>query len=289
MDDGARLARFIAGCERLLVLTGAGISTASGIPDYRDEAGAWKRTPPIDHREFVASAAMRQRYWARSMAGWPRFDNARPNATHDALAALERAGRIDLLITQNVDGLHQRAGSTRVIDLHGCLDTVICLDCAARQPRRTLQERLLAANPQALREGGAAPDGDADLPPEAYAGFAVPPCLTCGGVLKPDVVFFGDNVPRARVEAAFAALDRADGLLVLGSSLMVYSGYRFCERAHRRGIPIAAVNRGQTRADALLLLKITASCEDILPAALSTLAHEKATPQGGLAGLGQRA
>jgi NAD-dependent SIR2 family protein deacetylase len=258
------LAAFIARHRRLLVLTGAGCSTDSGIPDYRDADGQWKRTPPVDYRAFMAEPATRQRYWARSLLGWPRIGLARPNATHHALAALEAEGRVELLLTQNVDGLHQRAGSRTVIDLHGRLDAVCCMGCQARSTREHLQQRLRQANPGwEVRQAGTAPDGDADLDTD-FSGFQVPACERCGGILKPDVVFFGENVPRARVEAVHAHLRQADAVLVVGSSLMVYSGFRFVQAAARAGLPVAAINLGRTRADDLLELKIHAPCAQAL-------------------------
>jgi len=259
-----RLAAFIAGHRRLLVLTGAGCSTDSGIPDYRDADGQWKRTPPVDYRDFMADAGVRRRYWARSLLGWPRFGRAAPNAAHHALAALEAAGKVELLLTQNVDCLHQRAGSRNVIDLHGRLDQVRCMGCEARTPREALQQRLLQANPGwAALEAGTAPDGDADLEAD-FSAFAVPACSGCGGILKPDVVFFGENVPRGRVDAVHAHLQRSDAVLVVGSSLMVYSGFRFVTAAAKAGLPVAAVNLGRTRADDLLSLKLELPCAQAL-------------------------
>ena len=259
------LREFIDRHPRLFVLTGAGCSTDSGIPDYRDAEGAWKRQPPVQYPAFMAEAATRQRYWARSLVGWQYFGHARPNATHAALARLEAQGRVDVLVTQNVDGLHQQAGSQQVIDLHGRLDTVACQGCGDRSPRAVLQQRLEAANPGWVdRQARVGPDGDVDLEAEDFHRFVVPDCLLCGGVLKPDVVFFGEAVPRERVEAAYAAVDRADAVLVVGSSLMVYSGYRFVKTAAEAGKPIAAVNRGRTRADELLTLKIDAGCAETL-------------------------
>ncbi|MQP74524.1 NAD-dependent protein deacetylase [Stenotrophomonas sp. MYb238] len=259
-----RLAAFVATHRRLLLLTGAGCSTDSGIPDYRDGDGQWKRTPPVDYRAFMADAAVRRRYWARSLVGWPRFGQARPNATHHALAALEAAGRVELLLTQNVDGLHQRAGSRGVIDLHGRLDEVRCMGCGERSAREALQQRLLDANPAwAALQAAQAPDGDADLEGD-FSAFVVPGCMACGGLLKPDVVFFGENVPRERVAAVHAHLQRADAVLVVGSSLMVYSGFRFVDAAAKAGLPVAAVNLGRTRADALLSLKVEQPCAQAL-------------------------
>lgn len=242
---------------RLLVLTGAGCSTDCGIPDYRDANGDWKRPPPVTLQAFVGDVATRQRYWARSLIGWPLMARARPGPAHLALNRLERAGHVAQLLTQNVDGLHHGAGSQAVIDLHGRIDTVRCLACNARTPRAVLQQRLLQANPAwATLSARSAPDGDADLDGLDFSGFQVPPCTACGGLLKPDVVFFGESVPRARVDAAFAALARADALLIAGSSLMVYSGYRFARAAWEAGQPIAAVNLGRTRADDMLHLKL---------------------------------
>lgn len=258
------LTDFIARARRLFVLTGAGCSTASGIPDYRDTDGQWKRTQPVTYQAFMGEAATRQRYWARSLLGWARFGLARPNGTHQALAALEAQGSVELLLTQNVDGLHQQAGSHNVIDLHGRLDRVRCMACERRSARGELQHRLLDANPgwDAL-EAGIAPDGDADLETD-FSAFVVPDCSACGGLLKPDVVFFGENVPRERVAAVHAHLQQADAVLVVGSSLMVYSGFRFVQAAASAGIPVAALNRGRTRADALLAFKDERDCAQAL-------------------------
>lgn len=261
------LADFITSRQRLLVITGAGISTASGIPDYRDRDGAWKRPQPMTFQAFTASEAARRRYWARSLAGWPRFARARPNAAHQALATLQQRGRVQALVTQNVDGLHQAAGSTAVIDLHGRLDAVVCLGCARRSPRAAFQQALAAANPGwAGLPAGIAPDGDADLDELDFSGFRVPACAYCGGVLKPDVVFFGESVPRARVEAVHAHLQQSDGVLVVGSSLMVWSGLRFVRAAHAAGLPLAILNQGLTRADALASLKYEADIATTLAA-----------------------
>lgn len=257
MQDWSVLLDWVRRHPRLLVLTGAGCSTAAGIPDYRDTDGAWKRAAPMRYQLFVGQALARQRYWARSMAGWRTMALARPAQAHHALAQLEVAGHVELLVTQNVDGLHGQAGSGRVIDLHGRIDTVCCLACGQRTPRKRLQDELLRRNPLwANREALAAPDGDADLEALDFSGFDVPDCSACGGMLKPDVVFFGENVPRDRVAAVRAALARADALLVAGSSLMVYSGYRFVEDAIAACKPVVVVNRGRTRADAVLTFKV---------------------------------
>jgi NAD-dependent SIR2 family protein deacetylase len=263
----AALREFIEAHPRLAVITGAGVSTRSGIPDYRDEQGDWKRARPVEFQPFMKNLAVRQRYWARSTVGWPLISGARPNAAHHALARLESQGRVQLLITQNVDGLHAAAGSRKVIDLHGRLETVRCMSCPHRIQRGEFQRQLLADNPAwAEIEGRVAPDGDVDIEGRDYSGFIVPDCPECGGILKPDVVFFGENVPRERVERAFEGVASASALLIVGSSLMVYSGFRFAEAAAAAGKPIAAVNLGRTRADHLLALKISESCELVLEA-----------------------
>lgn len=259
------LQAFVARHERLFVITGAGVSTGSGIPDYRDRDGAWKRPPPISFQAFTGDDLIRRRYWARSLLGWSHFRHARPNGAHRALAGLEADGRIELLLTQNVDGLHQQAGSRRVVDLHGRIDAVRCLGCGAVTPRADLQDTLAARNPGwTALQAGVAPDGDADLDGHDFAAFDVPGCVRCGGMLKPDVVFFGESVPRERVAAAMAALSRSDAVLVAGSSLMVYSGFRFVRAAAAAGLPVAAVNLGRTRADDLLALKVQAPCAQAL-------------------------
>ncbi|MEP7206807.1 MAG: NAD-dependent protein deacetylase, partial [Casimicrobiaceae bacterium] len=262
------LRAFVARHRRLFVLTGAGISTDSGIPCYRDAAGVWQRSPPVLARDFIADHAVRQRYWARSMIGWPRIAAAHPNGGHAALARLEALGLTAAVVTQNVDGLHQRAGSVDPIELHGSLQRVICLGCGQRAARSSLQQAFERANPGFVTSCGAAalPDGDASLTAVHCAGFCVPDCSACGGMLKPDVVFFGEGVPRERVAMARDGLATADAMLVIGSSLMVYSGYRFCEWAVAGGKPIAIVNQGRTRADHLADLKIDGACTAILGA-----------------------
>jgi NAD-dependent SIR2 family protein deacetylase len=242
---------------RLFVLTGAGCSTPSGIPDYRDTEGKWKRSPPMHLPEFLSNEHARQRYWARSMAGWRSFHAARPNAVHRSLAQLEASGNCKTLVTQNVDGLHQRAGSQEVIDLHGRLDQVLCLDCGHKVPREHVQDALIEQNPDwHYVVSQIAPDGDVDLDQVDYASFEAPGCSLCRGRLKPDVVFFGENVPKLRVERALQALDAADALLVVGSSLMVYSGFRYARAAATATKPILIINQGQTRADDLADLKL---------------------------------
>jgi NAD-dependent SIR2 family protein deacetylase len=249
---------------RTTMLTGAGCSTGSGIPDYRG-TGRPTRRAPIQYREFLASEPTRRRYWARSMAGWPHVATARPNPAHHAIANLERDGWVAGVITQNVDGLHPAAGSQRVVELHGSLARVRCLDCDARSSRAELQDRMRAAN-AGWSDGMVAPDGDADLPDHCFADFKVQGCLRCGGVLKPDVVFFGETVPRPVVDAAWALLDEADLLLVVGSSLAVFSGFRFVIRASERGVPIAIMNRGPTRGDDRAALRLDGFVEELLPA-----------------------
>jgi NAD-dependent SIR2 family protein deacetylase len=266
IDKLQQLAAFLASHSRTLVLTGAGLSTASGIPDYRDKDGVRRGAQPVQGPDFRKHEAVRKRYWARSMLGWPQLAQAEPNPGHTALATLEADGAIASLITQNVDGLHQRAGSVRLTELHGNIHGVVCLDCHAHFPRAYVQTQLVRANP-ALAGATAlpAPDGDAHVEPAALADFEVPNCIYCAGTLKPDVVFFGDGVPADCTARAMKQIAQADALLVVGSSLTVFSGFRFCRIAQAAGKPIAAVNLGKTRADDLLALKLEASAEHVLP------------------------
>ncbi|HYN28489.1 MAG TPA: NAD-dependent protein deacetylase [Dermatophilaceae bacterium] len=256
------MAAVLAAHAPVLVLTGAGISTESGIPDYRGPDGT-RRVTPMQHGEFVGSSEARRRYWARSFLGWQRFSVAEPNAGHRALAALQRGGRVGTVITQNVDGLHQVAGTRDVVELHGSLADVLCLTCGDRTDRDLLQARMTDANPgfaelatDVAPDGSRVssqirPDGDIALADAAVTRFVLPRCLVCGAdTLKPDVVFFGGSVPRERVGACYALTDAAPALLVLGSSLRVMSGYRFVRRAAARGIPVVVVTRGPTRGDA---------------------------------------
>jgi NAD-dependent SIR2 family protein deacetylase len=249
--------------RRWLVLTGAGVSTDSGIPDYRGPGRPARA--PMTIQEFRAAHAARQRYWARSFLGWRSMGTARPNATHRILADLEQDGRLSGLITQNVDGLHTAAGHRDVVELHGRIDQVACLDCDARSSREALQQRLTVLNRGFVATGlRTLPDGDVEL--EDTDGFVVAACEECGGTLKPDVVFFGDSVPPERVAHCTALVEEAEALVVLGSSLQVFSGRRFVKQAHARGIPVAIVNRGETRADGLATVKLDAGCAETLAA-----------------------
>lgn len=267
--DAGRLAEFIHGHDRLLVLTGAGVSTPSGIPAYRDGSGRWLQRKPILYQQFMRHEHTRRRYWARSFFGWPVMSAAKANTVHEALVELERAGRMKAVVTQNVDGLHRRAGQQRLVELHGRLDRVSCLDCGADGCRGALQERLHELNRDWTAEvRGIHADGDARLDDCDWPGFRVADCERCGGTLKPQVVFFGENVPAATREAVDGALKRAAAVLVLGSSLVVGSAYRLVRSAAERGLPVAAVNRGRTRADDLLAFKVDAGCETALQAAV---------------------
>lgn len=263
----AVVADVLAG-RRWLVLTGAGVSTDSGIPDYRG-AGAPVRTPMTLQR-FRSGHAAQQRYWARSFLGWSAMGTARPNATHHSLARLESAGRLSGLITQNVDGLHTAAGHRDLVELHGRIDRVVCLECGERTSRAALQERLTALNRTFVAsEVRVLPDGDVDL--DSTGGFVVAACEGCGGALKPDVVFFGENVPPARVAHCTSLVEEAEALVVLGSSLHVFSGRRFVKQAQARGIPVVIVNRGATRGDPLATVKLDAGCAETLAGWLTAL------------------
>ncbi|WLH92314.1 NAD-dependent protein deacetylase [Pseudomonas sp. FP453] len=253
--------------RRFLVLTGAGISTPSGIPDYRNSEGVRRGKAPMMYQEFLATAQARRRYWARAMLGWPRVRIAQPNPAHRALATLQQRQRISGLITQNVDTLHDQAGSHDVIELHGSLHRVLCLDCQQRSPRDVIQQRMEHENPYlAGVDAVQAPDGDTLLDPAFEERFQVPHCPHCNGQrLKPDVVFFGENVAQATAAKAMAAVAQAEGLLVVGSSLMAYSAFRLCKAMVEQGKPVIAINLGKTRGDELLQVKIEASCERLLP------------------------
>ncbi|MEV8245983.1 NAD-dependent protein deacetylase [Streptomyces rochei] len=259
----------------VLVLSGAGISTESGIPDYRGEGGSLSRHTPMTYQDFTADARARRRYWARSHLGWRTFGRARPNAGHRAVAAFGQRGLLSGVITQNVDGLHQAAGSDGVVELHGSLDRVVCLSCGAFSPRRELARRLEEANPDfAPVAAGINPDGDADLTDEQVGDFRVVPCAVCGGILKPDVVFFGENVPPPRVEQCRALVREAASLLVLGSSLTVMSGLRFVRQAAEAGKPVLIVNRDPTRGDRHALTRVAVP----LGTALTTVAARLGVP-----------
>lgn len=269
MSDIDCFVEFLRGRKHVTVLSGAGCSTPSGIPDYRDDDGRWKSAMPVQFSDFVTSANARKRYWARSLAGWPRFASAIPNAAHAALAELEHAGNIRSLITQNIDNLHRRAGSRRVIDLHGILDKIRCLACGVIGGRDDWQMTLQECNPH-WKPGVAAytPDGDAKLERTYdldFRSFVVPDCPQCGGIVKPDVVFFGEAVPSQRIDIATKMLRHSDALLVVGSSLMVFSAFRFARFAHASGIPVVVINRGKTRADDIAIHKITSDCAEVLP------------------------
>jgi NAD-dependent SIR2 family protein deacetylase len=235
---------------RVVVLSGAGISTESGIPDYRGESGSLRTHTPMTYGDFTASEAARQRYWARSHLGWRTIARAAPNDGHRAVAALQASRYLSGIITQNVDGLHQAAGARDVIELHGNLDRVICLDCGTTSAREVLDRRLRAANQAFTAEATRInPDGDVELPEDVVRTFTVVACTVCGGVLKPDVVFFGENVPKSRVERCYRLIDDANAVLVLGSSLTVMSGFRFVRHAAKAGTPVLIVNQGLTRGD----------------------------------------
>jgi NAD-dependent SIR2 family protein deacetylase len=260
----------ILGSGGAAVLSGAGLSTESGIPDYRGPSGQARRGQPMTYQAFTGSAAARQRYWARSHLGWRHVTGATPNAGHRAVAALERHGLLGGIITQNVDGLHQAAGASAVTELHGSLHQVVCLSCWTRTSRLALDERLRAANPDWSAAGAAVhPDGDVAL--EETAGFVVAHCGECGGILKPDVVFFGENVPRDRVAACFELVSSASALVVLGSSLTVMSGFRYVRHAAALGIPVVIVNQGATRGDELAVATLDAPLGVTLAAAARSL------------------
>jgi NAD+-dependent protein deacetylase sirtuin 4 len=252
--------------KRLCVLTGAGISTESGIPDYRGGGTERRARNPIRFADFVKDPALQKRYWARSLVGYGRMSRAQPSRGHTALRELELAGKLCGLVTQNVDGLHHKAGSTATIELHGGMAHVVCLACGAREPRTRVQERMVEQNPLLVQtRAPLAPDGDADFPDDLLTNFRVPVCASCTGPIKPDVVFFGEAVPRARVEHALARLESCDALLVVGSSLAVFSGYRFPRRALELGRPVYLVNLGPTRADSNATLKVAGRASHVLP------------------------
>ena len=256
----------ILGDRRMLICTGAGVSTDSGIPDYRGPDAPVRR--PMTYQQFASGPAAQQRYWARAHLGWGRMRGAEPNAAHHLLVELEAEGRLSGLITQNVDGLHRRAGHRDLVELHGRLDRVVCLDCGARTARTRVHRRLDELNPDWNHVAPVAPDGDVAL--ETTDGFVVVQCERCGGRLKPDVVFFGENVRKETVEHCYRRTDAAEALVVIGSSLQVMSGLRFVRRARANGIPIVIVNRGATRGDDLADVRVDAGCAETLSAFMTS-------------------
>lgn len=263
-----QLQEFVSRARHLFVMTGAGLSTESGIPDYRSEkVGLYARTNrrPMEHMEFIRSAKSRQRYWARNFVGWPRFSSHQPNSAHRALQQWEQRGKLHWLVTQNVDALHSKAGQKRLTELHGCTHRVICLGCDDISVREDLQRRFKALNPEwTAHAGSVAPDGDVFLEDEQVLNFRVPSCDRCGGILKPEVTFFGDSVSKTKVQFVHERLAESDAVLVVGSSLQVYSGYRFLLGASDKKIPVAIINIGPTRADHLAEIKVSGRCGEVL-------------------------
>jgi len=270
-SDLQHLRDFLEEKRNLVVLSGAGISAASGIPTYRDKAGNWKRSNPIQHQDFISRKSARQRYWLRSYSGWTAVASAVPSPSHHAIAELERREIVKMVVTQNVDRLHQYAGSRNVIDLHGRLDEVICMSCLEVTPRHTLQSKLRLLNPSFSQQGEIAPDGDADVAEDSVSCVAIPQCENCGGILKPNVVFFGDNVNKSIVQRVYDGIDNSDGLLIVGTSLKVFSGYRFCRYAAQQRKPIASINPGLSRGDELIQTIIRGYSDDVLPSALKSI------------------
>jgi NAD-dependent SIR2 family protein deacetylase len=270
--------RHLVGCGNVVVLSGAGLSTESGIPDYRGPTGSLRRHAPMTYQAFVGDPAARHRYWARSYLGWRQIAGARPNAGHAAVARLQDAGVLRGIITQNVDGLHQAAGARDVVELHGGLDRVVCLSCGEREPRTAIDGRLRAANPHFDAHVAAInPDGDAELDDAHLVDFRMVRCRLChGDLVKPDVVFFGENVPRERVDRCYALVEDASALLVLGSSLTVMSGLRFVRRAADLGVPVAIVNQGATRGDDLATVRLDGCLGSVLPELVTTTARAAA-------------
>lgn len=265
LASAEQLADFVHRHPRLFIVTGAGISRASGIPTYRDEVGTWRSRTPIQHGAFIRDAAVRRRYWARSYVGWPHVNRARANPAHAALVRLEAQGYTQLLVTQNVDRLHQMAGQQRVIDLHGRLDQVVCMDCGHLSTREAVQVWLAEHNPHLdALTATLAPDGDADVADDCIRRVRVPNCTRCDGLLKPNVVFYGSSVSKEVVNYLSAQLLEADAVLVIGTSLMVYSSFRFVRLAADNAIPIACINQGLTRGDELFTLKVEDECGTIL-------------------------
>ena len=262
MEDLSPLARLLEG-KRFSVLSGAGCSTESGIPDYRGPETRRRARNPIQYRQFMQDAAARRRYWARALVGWKRFAGKQPNAGHFALAEMEQQGCLAGIITQNVDRLHHEAGSQHVVELHGALSEVVCLQCRQVRPRHAIQEELEQLNPQwHVRKAPMAPDGDAEIEPPP--GFAIPHC-DCGGDYKPNVVFFGESVPKDRVTKAWSIVDESEVLVVVGSSLAVYSGYRFVRGAAERKLPVVIINLTETRGDRHAAMHLHARSGEVLP------------------------
>ena len=276
LADLDRLAAFFSGLDRVICLTGAGCSLASGIPTYRTRRGDWQGRDPIEHQAFIASFETRQRYWARSFLGWPLMNTAQPNAAHRALTELVACGRIETVITQNVDALHEKAGLSAVQHLHGDLATVACLACNQQESRAGLQTRLAALNPHLALGGEINPDGMAEIPLDLIKHFKLAHCLHCDGILKPNVVFFGGQVNPEMVQSIYRSIEQADALWVIGSSLKLFSGYRFCRHAVAFGKPIVLLNPGWTRADPIAALKIAQPAEAILPRLLRRLTNSPA-------------
>lgn len=248
-----------------LVLTGAGVSASSGVPTYRDKQGVWQRKPPVTHQQFMQDYQARQRFWSRNMVGWRFMSEAKPNKAHRALAALEQRQALAHLVTQNVDGLHQRAGSRNVLDLHGRIDSVCCMSCSKVVGRDFIQEWLEQENPNFMKiSGHIGPDGDADIDDLDYSDLKVPDCQYCGGILKPNAVFFGDSIPKERLAEAESYMQTVEGLVIIGSSLTVFSGYRFCLWAQQQDKPIVILNEGATRADQLAAIKYSGPCAPVL-------------------------
>ncbi len=269
-DPVSELAGLLRG-RRTVVLTGAGCSTESGIPDYRGEGSRERAKNPMQWRSFRDDAVLRRRYWARAFVGWERFGRARPNEAHLALAELESRGAVRGIITQNVDRLHRAAGSKKVVELHGALAEVRCLGCGAFEDRDSVQRRLAEKNPGWLASTAElAPDGDAELGQD-FERFVIVACQRCGGVIRPNVVFFGEGVPRPILESAWAVFDEADVLLVVGSSLAVFSGFRFVKKAASRAMPVGIVNRGETRGDPSARVLVDGRAGHVLPRLLTLL------------------
>ncbi|MBV1878988.1 MAG: NAD-dependent protein deacetylase [Pseudomonadales bacterium] len=264
-DAVEQLYQFILQHPRLIIITGAGCSVASGIPAYRDYDGHWQRSAAIQHQEFISQLQSRKRYWARSLFNWPTIYAARPTAAHYALASLEKLGYCQLLVTQNVDRLHQHAGHQNVIDLHGRLDKIVCLSCNRNADRHLIQQQLLSMNAGLSHKWQhSETDPSNELEDSLTQLIDIPECHFCGGILKPDVVFYGGAVKKHTSQLISESINSADAILVVGSSLTVFSSFRFCRQAYKQSIPVAAINQGKTRADEFLSLKINSDCQQTL-------------------------